>query len=68
MAPRLDGKVAIVTGAAHGTGKASARRPGLIGFTRTLDCEVGSDNITVSCVSPGRKPTRDQRVGFFRAP
>jgi 3-oxoacyl-[acyl-carrier protein] reductase len=28
-------------------------KAGIIGFTRTLACEVGGDNITVNCISPG---------------
>ena len=27
-------------------------KAGIIGFTRTLACEVGGDNITVNCISP----------------
>jgi 3-oxoacyl-[acyl-carrier protein] reductase len=39
-------------------------KAGIIGFTRTLACEVGDDNITVNCISPGstlseEAPTED---------
>jgi 3-oxoacyl-[acyl-carrier protein] reductase len=39
-------------------------KAGIIGFTRTLACEVGGDNITVNCISPGstlseEAPTED---------
>jgi 3-oxoacyl-[acyl-carrier protein] reductase len=46
-----------VAGAAYGASKA-----GLIGFSRVLASEVGSDGVTVNCIAPGRIESPMQAV------
>ncbi len=51
--PRLDGKVAIITGAGSsgpgvGNGKAA-----VIGLTMSMAADHGRDNIRVNCIAPG---------------